>query len=188
MKIGSFLFNTVFLTEGTAVPRKLYHRRQECRIILSQQLNAAENFQSHKPYKYYSHHNYSLQGTTALKLISMFKLMNVIRKGSVKPNSLCSEAAVAVPWGCSSSTNTHLPTASTAGFFSFPRTCYSDFLVDIPSVNTQPTGCCYQGAWISVCQSCCLTWSCCHPGASHQQCQLGSLQTRTGLSLEKFSE
>lgn len=63
------------------------------------------------------------------------------------------EAAADVPRSSFSSTNINLQSASTAGFLSFPWTCYSDFLIDIPSVNKQPTDHCYQAALISVCLS-----------------------------------
>lgn len=50
--------------------------------------------------------------------------MTAIRKGSVKHNSLHSEAAVAVP-------HIYLLTAPTAGFLSFPWAGDCDFLADM---------------------------------------------------------
>lgn len=142
-----------------------YHRKQEYGIILSQQLNAAENFQSNKPYKCHSYHNYSLQGITALLFISIFKLMIVIRKGSVKHNSLRSEAAAAVPYIC-------LLTAPTAGFLVLSTSPEVDIVISLlifPLLS---------GSRISVCPSCC------HPGAPTRRASWAPLHRAHRIQLK----
>lgn len=186
-----------------------YHRRREYGSIPPQQLNAVENFQSSKPCKYYSYHNYLLQGITALAFISILKLMNVIRKGSVSQGSSCWCATQLLQF------HQHQPSIGLNCWifklplnllFWFPhrysqckQTAHGPLLSGSPYQRLPQPGLCAPAFPLQPCRSRCLT---CAAGAaatqelpSHRRCQLHpapsgcvSIHTSHRIQLKEFGD